>query len=125
MANKETRRGTVELPFRTKLQEIMATRGLTLSQIAGISGVSKTVVHDWTAGSTPHDIKAVGRLARALGISLRELLLDEPENEFQGATVLSASDQTEFGQKSEFDEEELIQGVFKISVSRLRGKFQK
>jgi transcriptional regulator with XRE-family HTH domain len=123
---KNTRRGRAELPFKAKLQEVMEKRGLSQAQIAALAGVSKTVVHDWTAGSTPHDLQAVGRLAKALGCSLRELLLGEEESE--ALPILQAL-LPQTGSKDDpdeaFDEESIIQGVYKISISRLRSKFQK
>jgi transcriptional regulator with XRE-family HTH domain len=123
---KNTKRVKAELPFRAKLQEVMEKRGLTQAQIAALAGVSKTVVHDWTAGSTPHDLQAVGRLAKALGYSFRDLLLGEEENE-EVPIIEALLPQAMSKDESEgaYDEESIIQGVYKISISRLRSKSQK
>lgn len=103
----------------------MEKRGLTLSQIAALAGVSKTVVHDWNTGSTPHDLLAVGRLARALGLSLRELLLGEPEDEKAMAALEPGTPANGIAQFSDTEEEQVAEGVFRVSIHRIRLKSQK
>ena len=119
-------RGRAALPFKAKLQEVMEKRGLTRAQIAALAGVSKTVVYGWSAGSTPHDLQAIGGFAKALGFSMRGLLLGEEGNE--GAPILQAllpQIGTQSDPSDSFEEETIIEGIYKISISRLRSKFQK
>ena len=132
MTQKTNRRGKKDLPFKQILHDLMATRGLTQAQIAALAGVSKTVVHDWTAGATPHDLEAVGRLSKALGMSLRELLLGEGEEPAAQAQSLlldallpTLGQLGSKGPDDTFEEESIIEGVYRISISKLRGKFQK
>ncbi len=72
--------GTDSIPFKTTLARIMRERNLTLKIVAGLAGVPKSVVQGWLTGSNPHDLLAVARLAKALGVGFKALLLDEPED---------------------------------------------
>jgi transcriptional regulator with XRE-family HTH domain len=67
------------LPFKDILVGLMKARGLTLQQVANLPGESKRVAQSWLSGSNPHDIRAVSKLGRSLGIALSELLLGESD----------------------------------------------
>ena len=64
------------------------------------------------------DLTAVGKLARALGVSLRELLLDEPE-------MLPSPSVVETAPNAIFDEMPFVDGVFRISIHRMHTRSQK
>lgn len=99
------------IPFGKILKAVMAERGLTLKQVGEMAGVASSVVSDWTAGTNPQDLKAVGRLARSLNLSLRSLLLGEAEE------IKSVSSLAEI-----FEEQDLFDDICRVSVKRLRMK---
>lgn len=101
------RRGTDSIPFRSILQALMDERGLTMAQVGQLAGVSKTVVQSWLSGASPHDLPAVARLAKALGISFKGLLLGATEED---ATTTVAE---------MFDEVEFYEGLCKVSIKKL------
>jgi len=99
------------LPFSAKLTRIMRERHLTLKQVSEMANVPLSTVSDWTSNTTPQDLIAVGRLARSLGVSLRELLLNESE---EAKTVVNLADL--------FDEEDFFDDICRVSIRRLRLK---
>lgn len=108
------RQGTDSLPFKKILKQIMEDRELTIKLIGEMSGVSTSVAQSWLEGSTPHDLHAVARLAKALNMSFKGLLLGEPE----GSGQITAAEL--------FEEQDFFDGICKISIKRLlprkRGK---
>lgn len=86
----------------------MKERGLTLKQVAQLAGVSISVVQNWLEGKTPHDLQAVSKLAKGLGISFKSLLLGEAETNHQPATISEL-----------FDEQLWFDGYAKITINRL------
>ena len=109
---KRKRQGTDKLPFATILKKIMIDRGLSIGAIAEMAGVSRSVVQSWTYKANPHDLQAVAKLAKALNISFKELLLGEVDKE--SIKHISAADF--------FDESEMFEGICKISIQRLTPK---
>lgn len=87
----------------------MTERGLSIGAIAEMAGVSRSVVQSWTSQANPHDLQAVARLAKALNIGFKELLLGEIEERDVG--VLSVKDL--------FDEQDFFDGICTIKVQRL------
>jgi transcriptional regulator with XRE-family HTH domain len=99
-----------ELPFGRILRSVMRERNLTLKQIADLAGVSISVVQNWGEGKTPHDLKAVAKLAEVLGLSFKAMLLGEEEH----PTTLDLANM--------FESESLIDGVCRIKIERLTPK---
>jgi transcriptional regulator with XRE-family HTH domain len=108
MRKKQTTKSNGGLPFGKILAALMKERGLTLKQVAEMSTVKISVVSDWTAGAAPRDLKAVSRLARALGVSFQSLLLGETDE----ATVIKSIPEI-------FEESELFEGYCKVSIKKL------
>jgi transcriptional regulator with XRE-family HTH domain len=106
MAKKNN--GTETLPFGRALRALMQERHLTLKQVAELAGVSTSVVQNWLEGKAPHDLKAVARLAQALGIGFKALLVGEPENIGSGSALSDL-----------FQEQDLFDGLCKLSIKRL------
>jgi len=106
---KNKRQGTDQLPFAKTLMRLMKERELSIGAIAEMAGVSRSVVQSWTAKANPHDLQAVGRLAKALNIDFRELLLGEAEAHGQRPIFINDL----------FDEKELFEGICKINIQRL------
>jgi transcriptional regulator with XRE-family HTH domain len=96
------------LPFGKILSKLMKERQLTIQAIANMAGVNKSVVHGWMTGTTPHDLIAIGKLSRALGIGFRELLLGEPENPVTLATL-----------DLQFDKEDVFEGLCEVKIRRI------
>lgn len=86
----------------------MEERELTLRQLADMAGVASSVIQNWIEGKNPHDLKAVSKLAQALGIGFKSLLLGERENAVNPAFLAEI-----------FEEQELIEGVCRVSITRL------
>ena len=106
---KKKRQGTDQLPFAKILTRLMKERELSIGAIAEMAGVSRSVVQSWTSQANPHDLQAVGRLAKALNVNFRELLLGEAES--QGERIASINDL--------FEEKEFFEGICKINIQRL------
>lgn len=103
------RQGTNKLPFANILKKIMDERELSVRAIAEMSGVSPSVVQSWTSNANPHDLQAVARLAKALNLSFKELLLGESDQ--KTAEALTVGDM--------FEEKEFFEGICKVSIQRL------
>ncbi|MBM3383259.1 MAG: helix-turn-helix transcriptional regulator [Betaproteobacteria bacterium] len=96
------------LPFGKILSKLMKERQLTIQAIANLAGVNKSVVHGWMTGTTPHDLFAIGKLSRALGIGFRELLLGEPELPVSMTTL-----------DLQFDKEDVFDGLCEVRIRRI------
>lgn len=108
MISSKRNRGTDSLPFRQILAALMKERGLTLKQVAQLADVSISVVQNWLEGKNPHDLKAVARLSKGLGISFKSLLLGEAEVNHRPATISEL-----------FEEQQWFDGYAKITINRL------
>lgn len=106
MAQK--RQGTDGLPFGKILKQVMADRGLTVRAVAEMAGVSGSVVQSWLNKANPHDLQAVARLAKALNMSFKELLLGERDS-FQSEVTLEQL----------FEEQDWFEGICRIKLQRL------
>lgn len=107
------RQGTDELPFARNLKRIMEERKLTVRAIAAMAGVKQpSVVMSWLSNANPHDLKSVGRLATALDINFKELLLGESDQGLDKAASVADL----------FDEKKIFEGLCKINIQRLMPK---
>ena len=100
------KQGTDSLTFGKRLRGIMDERGLTVRAVAEISNVSGSVVQSWISKANPHDLEAVSRLAKALNVGFKTLLIGEPEEVSDSPEVL-------------FDHEHAFEGYCKIKVEKL------
>ena len=103
-----TRKGTNSLTFGVRLRKIMDDRRLTVRAVANMAGVTSSVIQSWISKAAPHDLAAVGRLAQALNVGFKELLLGEPEHHEN----LEAS----------FEAEDFFEGICRIKVQKLSAK---
>lgn len=110
---KIKRKGTDSLSFRHVLAGVMKVRNLSIRQVAALATVSPSVVQSWLSGGNPHDLRAVARLSKALGLSLEELLLGE-EQSLQFSKI----------SKSEFDEVDLFDGLCRVSIRKVIPKIE-
>lgn len=76
--------------------------------------VSPSVVQSWASKANPHDLHAVSRLAKALDMNFKELLLGELDEAKTSAASIEV-----------FDEDELFEGICKVSIRRLTPKKEK
>lgn len=107
-------RAAQKIAFASVLRSLMEERSLTITQIASLAGVGKSVAHDWLNGTNPHDLNAVGKLATALGISFRSLILGEPDSLEPHQSIHEI-----------FEEQEFFEGYCKISIKKLDLKTSK
>lgn len=104
------RQGTDELPFAKNLKRIMDERHLTVRAVAAMAGVKQpSIIMSWLSNANPHDLKAVGRLAKALDMNFKELLLGEADQESAKASSIDDL----------FEEKEFFEGICKINIQRL------
>lgn len=104
------RRGTDKLPFGKILKDVMRERGLTVRAVAEMAGVSSSVAQSWISKAAPHDLQAVAKLAKALDMGFKELLLGEAE-------APGAADVNNL-----FDSHDLLEGICKVKIERLTPK---
>ena len=93
----------------------MEERALSVGAVAEMAGVSRSVVQSWTYNANPHDLQAVARLATALNMNFKELLLGEPDQE----------QIRDFLFRDLFDEKEVFEGICKVNIQRLVPKNRK
>lgn len=108
MTMGKQKKGTNKLPFGKILKKLMEERELTVRAIAEMAGVGSSVVQSWLNQAIPHDLQAVSKLAQALGMSFKGLLLGETE------TLSHSVTSAEF-----FDESDLFEGICKVSIKKL------
>jgi transcriptional regulator with XRE-family HTH domain len=108
MSSPKKHKGTESLPFKSILSSLMKERDLTLKQVAELAGVSASVVQNWLEGKNPHDLQAVSKLAKSLGVSFKSLLLGEPESNQKPGSIAEL-----------FEEQQWFDGYAKITISRL------
>lgn len=61
-----------------RLSSGLKDKSLPWSMVAGPSGISRSGMRDWTAGSTPRNLVAVTRLRDELKVDYCRLLTGEP-----------------------------------------------
>jgi len=108
------KKGTDNLPLKIILSQVKKDRNLSVRAIAAMAEVGESVVQGWLNGSIPHDLQAVDRLAKALGMSFRKLLLGEEEPNTRP-----------FNLSELFNEDEFFEGICKINIKRLTPKEKK
>lgn len=106
---RRKRQGTDKLPFAKILKHVMDERALSVGAVAEMAGVSRSVVQSWTYNANPHDLQAVARLAKALKMNFKELLLGEADHE----------PTREISFQDLFEEGEVFEGICKINIQRL------
>jgi transcriptional regulator with XRE-family HTH domain len=57
----------------------MADKGLTLSQLSRISGISKPTIHGWITGRHVRDFGQLKKISLALEVSIHELLYGDAD----------------------------------------------
>lgn len=106
---RRKRQGTDKLPFAKILERIMEERGLSIGAIAEMAGVSRSVVQSWTSKANPHDLQAVAKLAKALNMEFKELLLGESDREIKPEASI----------EDLFDQKDFFEGICKVNIQRL------
>ena len=68
------------LKIHAVLRRVLKERGMTTTQLARTAGVPQSTLATWlVSGAKPKDPEQVAKVSRVLGISLHQLLFDEPE----------------------------------------------
>lgn len=107
----KTKQQKERLAFPKILQKIKKERNLSVRALAAMADVGESVMQGWLNGSHPHDLSKVAKLAEALGVSFRFLLLGQEE---ANMTATKLDDL--------FLEEEWFEGICKVSIKRLKPK---
>lgn len=56
--------------LKEKLKELLKAKDMTASQLSRKTGIAKTTVSDWLAGSPPKDVRQVKKAADFFGVSV-------------------------------------------------------
>ena len=67
--------------FIDKLKQIMETKGLTQQKLAQMSNVSNNTISKWLNGQTTPKVKNIEPLAKALNLTVGDLIGDLGNNE--------------------------------------------
>lgn len=67
------------MTLKTQLRFLLKEEGLSAAQLARKAGVSRQVISDWLAGTSPRQIESVKKVADVLKVTLDELLFGEGE----------------------------------------------
>ena len=87
------------------LKRILFDRSLKAAELARLSGVSKTSIGEWLAGSNPRDIRKVKKVADALDISIDDLCF--------GGGEIKKSPMREY-------EDEIAAGTFDVILRKVK-----
>jgi transcriptional regulator with XRE-family HTH domain len=96
MENVANRNRKKDLTFGKLLCSLMERKGMTIREGSSIAGVGPSTIQSWRVGSRPEDMKALKKLAHALGVSMAFLLtgeediLPEASKEMQQVGFISA-----------------------------------
>ena len=63
----------------SNLSKVSKKAGLTITQLAKLSGVPVQTLHGWTAGKAVANLQQLRQVATALEVSLYELAFGEPD----------------------------------------------
>src|SRR5205807_485434 len=85
MGSSANQRRRWAVPFGVRLRELREKAGLSQSGLAEGAGVPIDSIQNWEQGRTRPRIEALGKLARALGVTVDELLQEQDERPGQGA----------------------------------------
>jgi len=101
-------RQEITLAFRKNLESIMSARKLSVADISQMAGVAKSVAHSWISGSIPQNLPAVARLADALEMNFKTLLLGTEETQAATNNLLELHESTE-----------LFDGVCHVTIRKI------
>lgn len=89
-----------------QLQEHLNKRGITISQLARMSGVPKQTISDWITGRKPQSVTSLKKVADALGTSIDCLCFGKIEKK----------------ERAIIDEfkDEINAGVFEVVLRRIK-----
>lgn len=65
------------MPFAETLQQLRGAAGVTQAALAQASGLSLGVIRDYEQGNREPTLRSAMKLARALGVSVEALAVDE------------------------------------------------
>lgn len=97
--------------FGRILGDLMAEKGMTLTELSARTGVSTSTLGDWRSSAVqPADYRAVKKVAKVLGVSMSFLLTGETDDTDMIKTPTLAE---------VLGEGDSYSGIFKISIQRL------
>lgn len=62
------------MSFHKNLKRLIFERDLKIGQVAKATGIKRTTLSDWLAGSKPRDLGDLRRLAQFFGLSLENMI---------------------------------------------------
>ncbi len=78
-------------------------------ELAKLSGVPFSTLHEWMGGRSPRDPVQIKKVADALGVSLNRLLFDEP-------------DKNESFNITQILKEDVFSGTFEVTIKKVKIK---
>lgn len=79
------------MKLRTVLQKYLDDSGLSASALAAKAKVPKATLLGWLAGKAPRDLNQLRAVARVTGMSMEQLVFDEPEHSIVLETAVAPS----------------------------------
>lgn len=97
-----------EIKIGLVLKRLLKAQNRTLKKVSQETGIPYSTLHTWSENRHPRDILKAQQLAHYFGISLNELLFDQPEprkEELSGQNQTKAND--------------FFKGVFEITIRKI------
>ncbi|MGZ6288790.1 MAG: hypothetical protein ACXWQO_11440 [Bdellovibrionota bacterium] len=108
---KRGRRPKAPTPFTKNFAHLLKEKGCTHRHAAEIAGLAPSVISGWTAGSIPHDLKALLKITETLNADFQFILTGVSSNSIPPSRI------------HELFEAEIhpeLTGLFMVEVKRLR-----
>jgi transcriptional regulator with XRE-family HTH domain len=96
-----------KVKLKQHLREHLDKYGITATQLARKSGVSKQVISTWLNGASPRRLEQVKKVADAMGVSIDELCFGIPKQESSQPPQFKIND-------------EWLSGIFEIKMRKLK-----
>jgi len=62
-----------EIYLRTNLEFLIKRQGLTITKLAGLTGLPKQTIHNWLCGAIPKNLSQIKKLANLFNLLVDEL----------------------------------------------------
>lgn len=97
--------------FSNRLIQVRKKRGLTQNALAELTGLNVSQIYRWESGTSRPILEGVIKLAKALHVSIDELVFEEDERTPSGKLKLMFEAVEQLKQKDQDTIQELLQGM--------------
>ena len=99
------------MSFSKRLIQVRKKRGLTQNALAELTGLNVSQIYRWESGTSRPILEGVIKLAKALHVSIDELVFEEDERAPNGKLKLMFEAVEQLKQKDQDTIQELLQGM--------------